>query len=195
MLRPVRLVRGRRRRAVKTEEDGKTGEGVDGEDDGDNANDQISSLTKEGEGDGEGEGDPNKPKADLNKIAPFGGAGQPRKPVQKKKMKTYILSAKDEENWKRENLDRYPWVLTDFDNVPEKTYEGKLDGEIGDQYVLFVFSVSIHSIHIKLLLLANAITKKNPHRTTDSKSYPAQNVTASTNESTTQLSRPKKPTK
>lgn len=82
---------------------------------------------------------PNAPQmtADPSQIAPF---GQPKPKVNafKRKSKSYT-KARDEGKRVRDP-DRFPWVLTDFDE--SHAYTGALQGEASSNFALFVFSVS-----------------------------------------------------
>ena len=76
------------------------------------------------------------PKADMAKIAPFGGAATARKNLFKRKTKAYVLGERDEERSLDEGVERRPWVLTDFENLPSKTLVGKPEDDLNHYFIL-----------------------------------------------------------
>jgi hypothetical protein len=76
--------------------------------------------------------------ADPSQIAPF-GQPKPKTNAFKRKSKSYT-KARDEGQRVRDP-DRFPWVLTDFDE--SHAYTGALQGEASSNFALFVFSVGV----------------------------------------------------
>eukprot|EP00833_Pecoramyces_ruminatium_P002934 jgi/Orpsp1_1/1176966/evm.model.c7180000059652.1 len=86
-------------------------------------------------------------KLDTSKIAPFGHAQKNKQNLFKKRTKQVYLGADDssrdktiQEIKKEKEAERYPWLLTDFDNNITNTYGGLLEGGQHANYVLFMFS-------------------------------------------------------
>lgn len=86
-------------------------------------------------------------KLDTTKIAPFGHAQKNKQNLFKKRTKQVYLGADDtsrdksiQEMKKEKEVERYPWLLTDFDNNITNTFTGLLEGGQHANYVLFMFS-------------------------------------------------------
>ncbi|ORY77129.1 Rap30/74 interaction domain-containing protein [Neocallimastix californiae] len=86
-------------------------------------------------------------KLDTSKIAPYGHAQKNKQNLFKKRTKQVYLGADDssrdqtiQEIKKEKEAERYPWLLTDFDNNITNTYGGLLEGGQHANYVLFMFA-------------------------------------------------------
>ncbi|KAI9193037.1 uncharacterized protein BJ171DRAFT_535088 [Polychytrium aggregatum] len=83
-------------------------------------------------------------KMDPSKIAPFGNAQRNKQNLFKKKTKSFFFprdpnAVGDDDKLKRKakDPDRFPWLMTDFDNAPQHTFTGNLEPNRAN-YVLFM---------------------------------------------------------